>query len=125
MHKREISLSQKKGTSNFKKKNKNGFRQEKNPGLYFHKVLSRPIKRYDKQNSLEEVGWSQYKLWPKSKTKKVHISMNMATIHGIAKKLIAREWARVLGRPMSSRYDNLEIEAASLKNRMKKKKVKR
>lgn len=125
MQKREMSLSREKGASNFKKKNKKGFRQEKDLDLYFHKIPARPIKRYDKQNSLEEVGWSQYKLWPRSETKKVHISMNTATIHGIAKKLIAREWARILGRPMSSRYDTLEIEAASLKNRMEKKKEKK
>ncbi len=125
MQKREMSLSREKGASNFKKKNKKELRQEKDLDLYFHKIPARHIKRHYKQNSPEEVGWSQYKLWPRSETKKVHISMNMATIHGIAKKLIAREWARVLGRPMSSRYDNLEIEAASLKNRMEKKKEKK
>lgn len=122
MQKRETPPSREKGASDFKKKNEKEFLQEKDLDLYFHKITARHIKRHYKQNSLEEIGWSQYKLWPRSKTKKVHVSMNMATIHGIAKKLIAREWARVLGRPMSSRYDTLEIEAASLKNRMEKKK---
>ncbi len=125
MQKRETSPSREKSASDFKQKNEDELRQEKDLDLYFHKIPAQHIKRHYKQNSLEEVGWSQYKLFPRSKTKKVHISMNMATIHGIAKKLIAREWARVLGRPTSSRYDTLEIEAAALKYRLEKKKEKK
>jgi hypothetical protein len=72
------------------------------------------------QESPEGISWIQYMLRPREGIKKRQVSTNAATIHGIAKKLIAREWSHVRGRTKDSRFDELEREAAFLKNRLKK-----
>lgn len=72
------------------------------------------------QESPEGISWIQYRLGSRDGIKKKQVSTNAATIHGIAKKLIAREWSSVRGRTKNSRFDELEKEAAFLKNRLKK-----
>jgi hypothetical protein len=57
------------------------------------------------QESPEGISWIQFRLGPREGIKKRQVSTNAATIHGIAKKLIAREWSRVRGRSKDSRFD--------------------
>lgn len=79
----------------------------------------------DRKNLIDEIGWNQLKPWTKIKNNKEIISINTATIHGIAKKLMAREWTKILGKTHSSKYDVLEKEASFLKNRLEKNKKKK
>lgn len=109
----------------FKKKKiipqeKKRFHQEGGQSLNFHKYPTQHVGQNDKQNLFEEANWSQYKPWPKNERRKVQITLNMATIHSIAKKLIAREWARVLGKTQSTKFNDLEKKAAYWKQRVEK-----
>jgi len=72
------------------------------------------------QESPEGISWIQYMLEPREGIKKRQVSTNAATIHGIAKKLMAKEWSRVRGRTKDSRFDELEKEAAFKNHRQKK-----
>lgn len=80
--------------------------------------LNQPLD--DTQDSAEGISWIQYKLEPRDGIRKRQVLTNAATIHGIAKKLIAKEWSRVRGRTKDSRFDELEKEASFLRNRLKK-----
>lgn len=83
----------------------------------FQQFSSQQIVQYDKQKLFEETSWSQYKPWQKEEDEKAQISLNMATVRAMAKKLIGREWRRALGKPKDYRFDSLEREAFSWKKR--------
>jgi hypothetical protein len=110
------TLSRKKQKEIIRKKEKNKNEIEKNFNLQRFRV--QPDVQHKKQNSFEETGWSQFKLRPKNKNKEKLKSVNVATIHGIAKRLIAREWTMALGKKTSSKLDALEREAAYWKRRI-------
>jgi hypothetical protein len=71
----------------------------------------------NKQRASEEKGWIQYNPWTKERDKKSQTIINVATIHGIAKRMMAREWARALGRKSIFKFDHLKMEAFSWKKR--------
>lgn len=70
-----------------------------------------------KKKSIEDTDWRQYKPWKRKKKNKEQIMLNVSTIRGLAKKLISKEWARILGKTQNHDLNNLEREASSLKER--------
>lgn len=101
--------------------------KEESFGLSFRETLAKEVVDYDKQKlsdlsraeSRDETGWAQYKPWQKEEEKKKkQIPLNMATIVALRKKIIAKEWARALGkRTQDTRFYDLEQEAAMWKQR--------
>lgn len=69
-------------------------------------TLPKEVVNYDKQRLFSpqvvesnENSWVQYKPWKKEEDKKgKQISLNTATVVAIRKKLVAKEWARALGK---------------------------
>jgi len=98
-----------------RKKQQERLPRETEGSFVFQKFFAQHVAPYDKKDLFEEIGWSQYKPRQKEEGKKEPRSLNMATVRAIAKRLIAREWARVLGKTRSSKFDGLEREAASWK----------
>jgi len=89
----------------------------------FREAVAKEVVDYDRQKmfgmsrekSDNETSWAQYKPWQKEEdTKKKQIPLNTATVVAIRKKLIAREWARALGkRTKDTKFHDLEQEAAT------------
>ena len=101
---------------------KQGLKKEDSLGPSFRETLAKEVVDQDKRRlsdlsrgeARDETGWVQYKPWQKEEDKKKkQIPLNMATVVAIRKKLIAKEWARALGKTTrNTRFHDLEREAA-------------
>jgi len=108
-----------------REKQKENFQREAEGSFNYQELLSQQIVQYDKQKLFKETDWSQYKPWQKKEGEKEKVSLNTATVRAMAKKLIAREWRRALGKPQSSEFDSLERTASSWKKRKDEEKRKK
>jgi len=101
---------------------KETLRREEVSGLSFHKAIAKEVVDYDKARlaelsraeSKDERGWIQFNPLRKEQEgkKEKQIPLNMATVVAIRKKLIAKEWARALGKKkQDSRLYDLERQA--------------
>lgn len=93
------------------------YRGENGQHLSFRLLSARYKVQTNKQRASEEKGWIQYNPWTKERDKKSQTMINTATIHGIAKRMMAREWARALGRKPIFKFDHLNWEALFWKKR--------
>jgi len=100
-----------------RERQKENFQSEAEGSFDYQEFSSQQIVQYDKEKLFEETGWSQHKLGQKEEEEKKQISLNMATIRGMAKKLMAREWRRALGKHQDYRLDSFEKTASSWKKR--------
>jgi len=91
-------------------------------GLSFQEAFAKEVVDHDKQKLFplqaggsDTAGWIQYKPWQKEEdSKKKQISLNTATVVAIRKKLMAKEWARALGKStQDTRVCDLERQAAT------------
>jgi len=88
--------------------------QENDKESLFKSLSPEEVLKHQKQSVTDGLDWVQYKALEREKKEEQPISLNMATIRSMAKKLIAREWRRAKGLPQHDyRADNLEREAAS------------
>jgi len=88
--------------------------QENDKESLFKSLSPEEVLKHQKQSVTDGLDWTQYKALEKEEKEEQPISLNMATIRSMAKKLIAREWRRAKGLPQHDyRADNLEQEAAS------------
>jgi len=96
-----------------REKQKEILQRESEQSFDFQKFSGRQTAQHDKEKLFDDTDWSQFKPWQKEEDKKEQISLNMATVRAMAKKLMAREWRRALGKPQSSRFDSFESAASS------------
>lgn len=110
---------------------KEGFKKELLKKLSFRQTLAKEIVDYDKQRlptppagGPDEIGWVQYKpLQKEEDKKKKQIPLNTATVVALRKKIIAKEWARALGkRTQDTRFRDLEQEAVIWQQKKEEKK---
>lgn len=98
---------------------KTRFQKKNNQNSDFHNPSNLEVLSPEKKDLFGETGWRQYKPLLSHHLHNPKTSMNKASIHAIAKKLIAREWARVKGRSQNDKLDNWEKQAAVLKMKSK------
>lgn len=80
-----------------------------------------------KERAPSPVEWEQYSPWKKEEEeKKTPRRLNMATIHALARKIIAQEWRRIRGRPKPDpRAIALEREAVTFQERRLEEKLRK
>lgn len=100
-----------------REKQKERVQKEPEQSFDFQKFLAQQIEQHDKEKRHKETGWSQYNPLQKEENEKKEISINMSTVRALAKRLIAREWARILGKPQNHQFDSLEREAGCWEKR--------
>ena len=105
-------------------KEKERLQSEVEQSTGFREFSAQQTVLYDKEKLFQDTGWIQYQPLEKERNKEEEISLNMSTIRAMAKRLIAREWGRALGKSQSSVLDNLEREASSWKERKDEEKIK-
>jgi len=90
-------------------------------GHSFREAFAKEVVNYDKRKLFssqviesDKGDWVQYNPWKKEEDKKrKEIPLNMATVVAIRKKLVAKEWARALGKKtQDSGFCDLERQAA-------------
>ncbi len=88
--------------------------------IAFKENFVKKVNAYEKQklsgssSKSESQSWAQFNPWKKEEDKKrKEIPLNMATVVAIRKKLIAQEWARVLGKKTNDRRHNDLDQVAS------------
>ncbi|MBU4483732.1 MAG: hypothetical protein KKG62_06465 [Actinobacteria bacterium] len=124
----QIALAwKKKKDAEVRQRQKEAPKKEEALGLSLRETFAKELVDYDKRRlstgpkgESDGIGWVQYKPWQKEEDekKKKQKPLNMATIVSIRKKLIAKEWARALGkRTQDTRFYDLEREAATWKER--------
>ncbi|MDP8214484.1 MAG: hypothetical protein RAO92_00205 [Candidatus Euphemobacter frigidus] len=110
-------------------------KKDSSGGLPFRDAVAKTIIEHDKRKLAgepDEAAWVQYNPWKeednKDKKKKKEIPLNTATVVSIRKKLIAREWARALGKPPPGNRDragDLEREATSWEKKREAEKIRK
>ena len=74
---------------------------------------SKEVKRSKQQKEAEGVHWSQFKP-NRAGENRQNTSLKTRKIHSLARKMMAREWARARGRVQKKGFASQEKEAASL-----------
>lgn len=92
--------------------------QENDKESPFKSLSPEEILKHQEQTGTDAFDWVQLNPHKKEEKKEQPISLNMATIRSMAKKLIAREWRRARGiQKQDPRVYNLEREAVSLREK--------
>lgn len=79
------------------------------------------IERFKPQKETEGAGWGQFKpVRTEENLRKT--SINTGRIHSLAKKMMAREWARARGRVYKNDFDSQEKEASSMDKKFNRRK---
>lgn len=79
------------------------------------------IERSKQQKEAEGAGWSQFKPARDGENRR-NTSLNTRKIHSLARKMMAREWARARGRVHENGFASQEKEAASLNRKFNRRK---
>lgn len=91
---------------------------QEDDGIFFNKLSSKEVLRKQEQTGTDAFDWVQFNPHKKEEKKEQPRLLNTATIHGIAKKIMAREWRRAKGiRKQDPRIQNLEREIESWRER--------
>lgn len=79
------------------------------------------IERFKPQKETEGAVWSQFKP-ARGEENLRKTSINTGRIHSLAKKMMAREWARARGRVHKNYFDSQEKEASSMNKKFNRRK---
>jgi len=81
-------------------------------------------KRQNNEAKQDKVAWKQFNPWQKKEEEKKAGRINSASIWLFARKMMAREWARALGKPRNAGLRPLEQSAADWQKEKTKERLK-
>ncbi|MCG2686302.1 hypothetical protein L6258_02970 [Candidatus Parcubacteria bacterium] len=98
-------------------------REQQQPTISFQAMTEKLIEeqRQKKEDKQEKVGWKQFHPWQGEQDEQATRKPNSASIALFARKMMAREWARALGKPTNPGPKPLELSAQKWEERGKTK----
>ena len=98
-------------------------RDQQQPTISFQAMTKKIVEEKRQENAAKQggVGWKQFHPWQGEQEEKATRTPNSASIALFARKMMAREWARALGKPINSGPRPLELSAQKWEERGKTK----